>query len=154
MKPGAAHILLYFILFRFYWVYFITPNIHNANVILLLRKRYSHVLLLLFLTTLVTAASAHLRIGGLVLCSSLLCHEEVMWPNMCSWIKTRKTDAHLVLLQPASQPRVVLDELLIAQAVLHCGGHVTHPCGCCSAHCSSVFSGNNLRRSRELPRAN
>lgn len=151
MKPGAAHILLYFILFIFYWVYFITPNINNTNVILFLRKRTTHVLLLLFLTTLVTAASA---LSSVALCCAPLCHEEVMWPNMCSWLKTRKTDAHLVLLQPASQPRVVLDELLIAQAVLHCGGHVTHPCGCCSARCSSVFSGNNLRRSRELPRAN
>lgn len=152
MKPGAARILLYFILFIFYWVCFITPNIHNTNVILLLRKRYSHVLLLFF--NHLSYSSICAVIGGLVLCSSLLCHEEVMWPNMCSWLKTRKTDAHLVLLQPASQPRVVLDELLIAQAVLHCGGHVTHPCGCCSARCCSVFSGNNLRRSRELPRAN
>lgn len=43
--------------------------------------------------------------------------------------KQEKRDAHLLLLQPASQPRVVLDELLIAQAVLHRSGYVTHPNG-------------------------
>lgn len=32
----------------------------------------------------------------------------------------QKKDTHLCLLQqPASQPRIVLDELVIAQAVLH-----------------------------------
>ena len=48
--------------------------------------------------------------------------------------RRRRNDAHLLLQQqPASQPRVVLDELLVAQAVLHRSGYVTHPSGCRSA---------------------
>lgn len=40
---------------------------------------------------------------------------------------SKKSNAHLLLEQPASQPRVVLDELLGAQAVLDGVGYVTHP---------------------------
>lgn len=40
---------------------------------------------------------------------------------------SKKSNAHLLLQQPASQPRVVLDELLVAQAVLDRVGYVTHP---------------------------
>lgn len=39
----------------------------------------------------------------------------------------KKSNAHLLLEQPASQPRVVLDQLLGAQAVLDRVGYVTHP---------------------------
>lgn len=56
-------------------------------------------------------------------------------------IRNKKTNAHLFLQQPASKPWVVLNELLIAQAVLHRSGYVAHPNGCCSAllHLSRVL---------------
>lgn len=44
-------------------------------------------------------------------------------------IGNKERDAHLLLLQPASQPGVVLDGLLIAQTVLHRGGNVPHQNG-------------------------
>lgn len=42
-------------------------------------------------------------------------------------IKNKENNAHLLLQRPAPQPRVVLQQLLIAQAVLHRAGDVTHP---------------------------
>ena len=70
-------------------------------------------------------------------CHRWHCHGGVMWRSMCSGLETRRRrrrrrrkNAHLLLQQqPASQPRVVLDELLVAQAVLHRSGYVTHPSG-------------------------
>lgn len=64
-------------------------------------------------------------------------------------IRNKKNDAHLLFQQPASQPWVVQDELLIAQAVLHCSGYVTHPNGCRAvqpACCTTVSAGTDLDR--------
>lgn len=61
-------------------------------------------------------------------------------------IRNKKCYAHLFLQQPASQPWVFLDELLIAQAVLYCSGYVTHPNGCRLARRTSVSSETDLHR--------
>lgn len=42
-------------------------------------------------------------------------------------IRNKENNAHLLFQRPAPQPRVVLQQLLIAQAVLHRAGDVTHP---------------------------
>lgn len=51
-------------------------------------------------------------------------------------IRNKKSNAHLFLQQPVSQPWVVLDELLIAQTVLDWVGYVTHPNSNVSVHCT------------------
>lgn len=68
-------------------------------------------------------------------------------------IRNKTNDAHLFLQQPASQPREVLDELLIAQAVLHCSGYVTHPNGCRSACCTSGTDQHPLPQAIRLSEA-
>lgn len=65
-------------------------------------------------------------------------------------IRNKENNAHLLLQQPAFQPWVVLDELLIAQAVLHCRGYVTHPNDCRSARCTSASYETILHRLLQL----
>lgn len=55
-------------------------------------------------------------------------------------IRNKENNAHLLLQLPAPQPRVVLEQLLIAQAVLHRGGDVTHPKRCRSVRCAPASS--------------
>lgn len=50
-------------------------------------------------------------------------------------IRNKENNAHLLLQRPAPQPWVVLQQLLIAQAVLHRAGDVTHPKCRPSARC-------------------
>lgn len=61
-------------------------------------------------------------------------------------IRKKENNAHLLLQRPAPQPRVVLQQLLIAQAVLHRAGDVTHPECRRSAHCSSPLPSPASRR--------
>lgn len=50
-------------------------------------------------------------------------------------IRNEENNAHLLFQRPGPQPRVLLQQLLIAQAVLHRAGDVTHPKGWRSARC-------------------